>query len=112
MRKFVAVLALCLIWHPVLADNYEVTVTRKGSNNYKIDGKDIFITTRYCYEYVYSAEAILKMSGRTGDIYFVDEDETCPVKGIYGKIDVDPGNIRSRSVVRKTIGIVSAAPIA
>ena len=26
---------------PVLAENYEVSLTRKGSNVYKIDGKDI-----------------------------------------------------------------------
>jgi hypothetical protein len=90
MRNSVVVVASCLIWQPVLADNYSVTVTRKGSNNYRVDGKGIFITTRYCYEYVYSADAILKMSGRTGEIHFVEEDEACPVKGVYGKVDVQP----------------------
>ena len=33
---------------PALAENYEVNLTRKGSNVYKIDGKDIIIQTRYC----------------------------------------------------------------
>ena len=32
---------------PALAENYEVNLTRKGSNVYKIDGKDIIIQTRY-----------------------------------------------------------------
>ena len=39
---------------PALAENYEVNLTRKGSNVYKIDGKDIIIQTRYCYVYAYS----------------------------------------------------------
>jgi hypothetical protein len=47
---------------PALAENYEVNLTRKGSNVYKIDGKDIIIQTRYCYVYAYSEEAILKTS--------------------------------------------------
>ena len=51
---------------PALAENYEVNLTRKGSNVYKIDGKDIIIQTRYCYVYAYSEEAILKTSGYGG----------------------------------------------
>ena len=39
---------------PALAENYEVNLTRKASNVYKIDGKDIIIQTRYCYVYDYS----------------------------------------------------------
>ena len=39
---------------PALAENYEVNLTRKGSNVYKIDGNDIIIQTRYCYVYAYS----------------------------------------------------------
>lgn len=30
-----------------MAENYEVSLTRKGSNVYKVDGKDIIIQTRY-----------------------------------------------------------------
>ncbi|WP_256644930.1 hypothetical protein [Thermomonas paludicola] len=42
---------------PALAENYEVNLTRKGSNAYKIDGKDIIIQTRHCYVYAYSGGA-------------------------------------------------------
>ena len=48
---------------PTLAENYEVNLTRKGSNVYRVDGKDIIIQTRYCYVYAYSEEAIFKSSG-------------------------------------------------
>lgn len=50
---------------PALAENYEVNLTRKGSNVYKIDGKDIIIQALYCYVYAYSEEAIFK-TGITG----------------------------------------------
>lgn len=30
---------------------YKLSVTRKSSNLYKIDGKDLFIETNYCNEY-------------------------------------------------------------
>ena len=57
---------------PALAENYEVNLTRKGSNVYKIDGKDIIIQTRYCYVYAYSEEAIFKASGYGGELIFFD----------------------------------------
>src|SRR5690606_8924642 len=41
---------------------YDVTVTRSGPNFYRITGKDLFVRTRYCYEYAYSQEAILDLS--------------------------------------------------
>ena len=60
---------------PVLAENYEVSLTRKGSNVYKIDGKDIIIQTRYCYVYAYSEEAIFKASGYGGELIFFDSKD-------------------------------------
>jgi hypothetical protein len=55
---------------------YKVDITRKGSNIYKIDGRDIYIETRYCYEYSYSEEVILVVAGNygydKGDIIFID----------------------------------------
>ena len=41
MRKFLTVLIL-LASEAVLAENYELTVSRKGSNTYKVDGKNIY----------------------------------------------------------------------
>jgi hypothetical protein len=60
---------------PALAENYEVNLTRKGSNVYKIDGKDIIIQTRYCYVYAYSEEAIFKSSGYGGEVIFFDSKD-------------------------------------
>ena len=72
-------------------DNYEVSVTRKGSNLYKIDAKNIYIRTRYCYEYVYSENAFLKMSGYSDKIIFFDSGGRCDVKAVYGPSEQKPG---------------------
>ena len=69
---------------PALAENYEVNLTRKGSNVYKIDGKDIIIQTRYCYVYAYSEEAIFKSSGYGGEVIFFDSKDKCDVKAVFG----------------------------
>lgn len=53
---------------------YEIRITRKGSNIYKLEGTKFYIETRYCYEYATNDEAILKVEnayGYTkGTIYF------------------------------------------
>lgn len=69
---------------PVLAENYEVSLTRKGSNVYKIDGKDVIIQTRYCYVNAYSEEAIFKASGYGGELIFFDSKDKCDVKAVFG----------------------------
>jgi hypothetical protein len=46
--------------------NYVLKVSRKGSNIYKVDGKNIYIQTKYCHEYSYSQEIILKVDGSYG----------------------------------------------
>jgi hypothetical protein len=40
-------------------DSYRVTVTRKEANLYQVDRSKTYIKTKYCYEYVYSEQAIL-----------------------------------------------------
>ena len=82
---------MCLQAAPVLAENYEVNLTRKGSNVYKIDGKDIIIQTRYCYVYAYSEEAIFKTSGYGGEVIFFDSKDKCDVKAVYGVSKQKPG---------------------
>ena len=77
---------------PALADNYEVNLTRKGSNVYKIDGKDIIIQTRYCYVYAYSEEAIFKTSGYGGEVIFFDSKDKCDVKAVFGVSKQKAGN--------------------
>ena len=76
---------------PALAESYEVNLTRKGSNVYKIDGKDIIIQTRYCYVYAYSEEAILKTSGYGGEVIFFDSKDKCDVKAVFGVSKQKPG---------------------
>lgn len=45
---------------------YKVNVTRKATNLYQIAGTQIYIETRYCYEYAYSEEVILDITGNYG----------------------------------------------
>lgn len=82
---------MCLQVVPVLAENYEVNLTRKGSNVYKVDGKDIIIQTRYCYVYAYSEEAIFKTSGYGGEVIFFDSKDKCDVKAVFGSSKQKPG---------------------
>lgn len=81
----------CLHAVPAWADNYEVNVTRKSSNVYKVDGKDIIIQTRYCYVYAYSEEAIFKTAGYGGEIIFFDSKDKCDVKAVFGVSSQKPG---------------------
>ncbi len=76
---------------PAFAENYEVNLTRKGSNVYKIDGKDIIVQTRYCYVYAYSEEAIFKTSGYGGEVIFFDSKDKCDVKTVFGVSKKKPG---------------------
>ena len=76
---------------PALAENYEVNLTRKGSNVYKIDGKDIIVQTRYCYVYAYSEAAIFKTSGYSGEVIFFDSKDKCDVKAVFGVSKQKPG---------------------
>lgn len=46
-------LVVALIPTKSSAENYEINVTRKGSNPYGVNGERIYIDLRYCYEYVY-----------------------------------------------------------
>jgi hypothetical protein len=57
-----------LILIPIEIDkgNYVEKITRKGSNLYKIEGKNIYIETKYCYEYSYSEEVVLKVESTVG----------------------------------------------
>jgi len=48
------------------SDYYKVDVTRKAQDLYEIDGQGIYIKTRYCYEYVYSSEAIVQIDSPAG----------------------------------------------
>lgn len=76
---------------PVLAESYEVSLTRKGSNVYKIDGKHIIIQTCYCYMYAYSEDAIFKATGYGGELIFFKSKDKCNVKTVFGLSKQKPG---------------------
>lgn len=39
--------------------NYNLSITRKGSNIYRVDGHNLFLKTRFCYEYSFSQDVVL-----------------------------------------------------
>jgi len=73
------------------AGDYSLSVTRKGQNSYKVDSKQVYVHTKYCYEYVYYDDAVLRMDGRKGTIVFSD-GEDCQVDGVFELLDQNPGN--------------------
>ena len=48
------------------AGYYEVSVTRKGKNLYRVDGLNIYIETRYCYEYSHGEDVLLHVESSYG----------------------------------------------
>lgn len=46
--------------------DYDVTVTRKGTNLYSVMGHDLYIETRMCFEIVVSQSAVLKVESAAG----------------------------------------------
>ena len=96
-RTLTAFTLLGLASQPSLAGTYEVNVTRKGSNVYRVDGKDIVLHTRYCYVYAYSEESIFKSNGYGGgELIFIDSRDKCDVKAVYGKVEPKPGKYSVR----------------
>ncbi len=57
---------LILVPSKLDVDTYKVKVTRKGSNLYKVEQTDLYIETKYCYEYATFEEAILKVTSSYG----------------------------------------------
>jgi len=92
-NRFFILLIAFLFFHTTTANaaNYEVSLTRKGSNIYKVDGKDIIVQTRYCYVYAHSEEAIFKSSGYGGEVFFFESKDKCDVKAVFGVAMQTPG---------------------
>ena len=55
---------------------YSVELTKVDSNFYKIYGTDLYIETRYCYEYVTRDDAVLIIESNygytKGEVIFID----------------------------------------
>lgn len=88
---FCILVLTCLQALPTKAESYELSLTRKDSNFYTVDGKDIIIQTRYCYVYAYSKKAIFKSSGYGGEVFFFDSKDKCDVKAVFGVVKKKPG---------------------
>lgn len=84
-------IAPLVLSHNVFAESYELTLTRKSKNIYKVSGNDILVQTRYCYAYAYSEQAIFKTDGYGGEIIFLDSDDRCDVKAVFSKDEYKPG---------------------
>lgn len=82
---------LVLAFTQARADEYRVSVTRDGSNVYRVVGQDIRIQTWGCFEFAYSEDALLRMSGRRGTLVFLDRGTKCNVTAVYGKTQVPAG---------------------
>lgn len=68
------------------SETYELYLTRKGSNVYKVSGKNIVIRTKYCYTYAYSEESIYKSNGYGGgDVIFLNAGNKCQVDAVYAE---------------------------
>ena len=89
---YILLFVLVCLPHTVCAENYDVYVTKKESNVYKVDNDDVIILTRFCYVNAYSGKGLLKSTGYSGEIVFTDSQEKCFVKGVYGRSNSFHGN--------------------
>jgi len=92
MRALVLLAALSATSSAFAADRYNVALTRKDRNLYKVDGKPIWVQTRYCYVYGYGEEAALSAD----EIVFLDSSEKCDVKRVLKEVSVQSGNYKAR----------------
>lgn len=79
-------------------EKYSVSLTRRSGNFYQIDGKEIFVQTRYCYVYSYGEDAVLDTD--LGAVHFLDSNDRCDVATYYVRTTLKPGKY-SVTVSRK-----------
>lgn len=69
--------------HPASAASYKVNVSRGGLNLYSVTGQNLLIVTHGCREKVDHVDAVLRMSGSSGEITFTDRGGKCAVAAVY-----------------------------
>lgn len=78
--------ALALACSGALAsDVYKATLTRKGQDLYEVQGQNVIVQTRFCYEFVVSDEAILRIdsiAGYTVGKVFFSNGSSCDIAKI------------------------------
>ena len=74
-RILSVMVALLIATNAFASDYYKVSVTRAAQDLYQVDGTRVYIKTRFCYEYVYSSDAIVVIESpygyNVGQIIFV-----------------------------------------
>ena len=75
--------ATLLVWIGLLvsvtvvrADAYRVTVSRIDRNLYRDFESKVIIETRYCYEYAYMDDAVLRWEGKYGNNWITFSSDT------------------------------------
>ena len=85
MAKLSIALAVILaLAVPASGEFYRVTVTRKSQDLYKVEYQDLYIVTRYCYEYAYSEDAVLKYDEYSYDNKLIFDNGECEVEKVIG----------------------------
>lgn len=74
---FICIALTVVAVHEAYPQAYQVTVTRKDTNLYKIEFSSYWIITRYCFELAYYDDAILDDSRMK--LVFLDSGEVCEV---------------------------------
>lgn len=83
-KLIASVVALAIATTAFASDYYRVNVTRKDRDLYKDNNSGVYIVTRFCHEYVYAEDAILKWNGFDGKLIF-DSGWDCEVKSLLSK---------------------------
>lgn len=98
MKKFTIIILLIFLTISIsilyaLSSKYEIQITRKAQNLYKVSGSDLWIETKYCYEYSYSETVIMDYSGygyTKGELIFKN-GRKCDISEIYESRNVNRG---------------------
>lgn len=86
MKKIIiGLMCLGTLGTTVAESVYEEYITRKSNDLYQIDGKAIYIKTRFCYEYSYSEKVLFTYNPyggySQGKIMFKN-GQTCDIEKI------------------------------
>lgn len=78
VRTLIVLLAFAV---PAFAELYSVNVKRVDQDLYKDINTGMLIQTRWCYEYTYGGDAVLKYEPYAYDnkLIFLDSDTSCEV---------------------------------
>ncbi len=86
--KFIIKVCMLLMLNSAYAAKYILTVKRIDGNWYETTDGKYLIRTKYCYEYGYAEDIILKYEKYAYDnyIFFIDSGEKCDLDSIYVKL--------------------------